>query len=172
MRRILIGSAAAVLAISAMAAPAHAQYGGSPDEQVEGPEADEEDDAVNPDDEADLDEAADMVEDGPLDAEAYPDGDTALEPDEQAATEVEDPGPPPEERETQQGDTWQGEDGRSYCRRSDGTTGLIVGGGAGALVGRGIDRRGERGTGTIIGAIAGALVGSAIERGANERSCR
>jgi hypothetical protein len=170
MRRILIGSAAAVLAMSAMEAPAMAQYGGSPEEQVEGPEAGEEDDAVNPDDEADLNEAADMVDDGPLDAEAYPDGDAALEPDEQAA--IEDAGPAAEEAETNQGDTWQGEDGRSYCRRSDGTTGLIVGGGAGALVGRGIDRRGERGTGTIIGAIAGALVGSAIERGANEQRCR
>jgi hypothetical protein len=68
--------------------------------------------------------------------------------------------------------SWQGEDGRTYCRRSDGTTGLIVGGGAGALVGRGIDGGRHRGTGTIIGAIAGAIVGSAIEQSANQQSCR
>ncbi len=71
--------------------------------------------------------------------------------------------------EEYRGETWQGEDGRVHCRRSDGTTGLIVGAGAGALVGRGIDTRGERGTGTILGAIAGAAVGRAIERGARCR---
>ena len=39
---------------------------------------------------------------------------------------------------------WQGQDGRYYCKRSNGTTGLIVGGAAGALVGRAVDTRGER----------------------------
>ena len=68
--------------------------------------------------------------------------------------------------------TWQGEDGRRYCRRSDGTTGLVVGGGAGALIGRGIDGGRHRGTGTILGAIAGAVIGSAVERNANQQSCR
>ena len=38
------------------------------------------------------------------------------------------------------GPVWQGNDGRYYCRRSNGTTGLIVGGAAGALIGREIDR--------------------------------
>jgi len=64
------------------------------------------------------------------------------------------------------GETWRDRDGRVRCRRSDGTVGTIVGGGAGALVGREIDTRGERATGTIIGAVAGALVGRAVERGA------
>jgi hypothetical protein len=68
-----------------------------------------------------------------------------------------------------QGDSGRGDDGRLYCRRSDGTTGTIVGGGAGALVGRGIDRRGERVTGTIIGGVVGALLGRAIERDARCR---
>jgi hypothetical protein len=31
---------------------------------------------------------------------------------------------------------WRGRDGRRYCRKPDGTTGLVVGGVAGALVGR------------------------------------
>ena len=63
------------------------------------------------------------------------------------------------------GETWRDRDGRMRCRRSDGTVGLIVGGGAGALVGREVDTRGERATGTIVGAVAGALVGRAVERG-------
>jgi hypothetical protein len=185
MRSILIGSAAAILAIST-ASPALAQYGGSPDDQVEqGYDNDADQDASEPAD--DVAYATPGMFD---DAEAYPDD----------QGDFEDSGPPPEEAERgdidqdvdldadqdvdqvadQDGDqdaddpgqTWQGEDGRTYCRRSDGTTGLIVGGGAGALVGHSIDRRGERGTGTIIGAIAGAVVGSAIERSANDQSCR
>jgi hypothetical protein len=60
---------------------------------------------------------------------------------------------------------WQGDDGRYYCKRSNGTVGLIVGGAAGALVGRAIDTRGERATGTILGAAAGALIGRQVQRG-------
>lgn len=65
---------------------------------------------------------------------------------------------------------WRGRDGRTYCRRSDGTTGLIVGGVAGALIGRGLDNGGA--TGTIIGAAGGALAGRAIDRGGSRRHCR
>lgn len=60
---------------------------------------------------------------------------------------------------------WQGDDGRYYCRRSNGTTGLLVGAALGALVGRAVDTRGERTTGTILGGVAGALIGREIERG-------
>ena len=63
------------------------------------------------------------------------------------------------------GPVWQGQDGTRYCRRSDGTTGLIVGAAGGALVGRAIDTRGSRGTGTILGAAVGALIGREIQRG-------
>lgn len=66
---------------------------------------------------------------------------------------------------------WEGHDGRYYCRRSDGTTGLIVGAAAGALLGRAIDTRGERTTGTVLGAAAGALLGREVDRGRNVR-CR
>lgn len=59
---------------------------------------------------------------------------------------------------------WRGDDGRYYCRRSDGTTGLIIGAAAGALVGRAIDSRGDRALGTIIGAAGGAILGRKIER--------
>lgn len=53
--------------------------------------------------------------------------------------------------------------------RSGGTTGLIVGGALGALVGRGLDRSGDRAMGTILGAGGGALIGHQIER---NRNCR
>ncbi|MFT4056821.1 MAG: hypothetical protein QM681_20115, partial [Novosphingobium sp.] len=32
--------------------------------------------------------------------------------------------------------SWRGNDGRYYCRRSNGTTGLLIGGAGGALLGR------------------------------------
>lgn len=70
---------------------------------------------------------------------------------------------------------WRGNDGRLRCRRSDGTTGLVVGGVAGALLGRTIDTRGDRTLGTLGGAAAGALAGRAIERSGdnnNGRRCR
>jgi hypothetical protein len=60
---------------------------------------------------------------------------------------------------------YRGSDGRYYCRRSDGTTGLIIGGAVGALIGREIDRGGSRTLGTLIGAGAGALLGRELDRG-------
>ena len=63
------------------------------------------------------------------------------------------------------GPTWRGRDGRTYCRRSNGTTGLIVGGAAGALIGREIDGGRNRTTGTIVGAALGALLGREVQKG-------
>jgi hypothetical protein len=63
-----------------------------------------------------------------------------------------------------QGRTWRGEDGRIYCKKPNGTTGLIVGGAAGVLAGRAIDRRGERTTGTVLGGAIGALLGRHVQR--------
>ncbi|MBR0553774.1 glycine zipper 2TM domain-containing protein [Stakelama marina] len=59
---------------------------------------------------------------------------------------------------------WRGRDGRLHCRKPDGTTGLVIGGVAGALVGRTIDTHGDRTAGTLLGAAAGAVAGRAIER--------
>lgn len=70
------------------------------------------------------------------------------------------------------GRTWQDSRGRLRCRKSNGTTGLIVGGVAGALAGRAIDTRGERTTGTLLGAAAGALAGREIERSRSTRGRR
>jgi Glycine zipper 2TM domain len=66
---------------------------------------------------------------------------------------------------------WRGKDGRTYCRRTDGTTGLIVGGIGGALLGRTIDTRGDRTLGTLGGAAAGALLGREIDREGSKRKC-
>lgn len=62
------------------------------------------------------------------------------------------------------GKVWRDSHGRMRCKRSNGTTGLIVGAAGGALIGRAIDTHGERATGTILGAAAGALVGREIDR--------
>ncbi|HWK41598.1 MAG TPA: glycine zipper 2TM domain-containing protein [Croceibacterium sp.] len=60
---------------------------------------------------------------------------------------------------------WRGNDGRTYCRKKDGTTGLIIGGAAGALLGREVDSRGDRTLGTVLGAAAGALIGKSLDDG-------
>ena len=70
-----------------------------------------------------------------------------------------------------QGRTWRGRDGRIYCRKPSGTTGLIVGGAAGALLGREIDSHGSRTTGTVLGAAVGALLGRHVQRNVVTR-CR
>ena len=68
---------------------------------------------------------------------------------------------------------WRGNDGRTHCRKPDGTTGLVVGGVAGALLGRTVDTRGDRTLGTLGGAAVGALAGRAVERGTSDnRRCR
>ena len=59
---------------------------------------------------------------------------------------------------------WRGDDGRYYCRRRNGTTGLIVGGAVGALLGREIDGGANRTLGTILGGAGGALLGRELER--------
>jgi hypothetical protein len=60
---------------------------------------------------------------------------------------------------------YRGSDGRYYCRRSDGTTGLIVGGAVGALIGNSIDNGRSSLLGTLIGGAAGAALGREIQRG-------
>ncbi len=66
---------------------------------------------------------------------------------------------------------WRGNDGRYYCKKKNGTTGLIVGGAAGALLGRSIAGRGDNTLGTILGAAGGALLGRSVERNSSSR-CR
>jgi Ni/Co efflux regulator RcnB len=65
---------------------------------------------------------------------------------------------------------YRGTDDRYYCRRSDGTTGLIVGGIAGGVLGHVIAPGDSKTLGTILGAGGGALLGRAIDR--NRVICR
>lgn len=65
---------------------------------------------------------------------------------------------------------YAGQDGRYYCRRPDGTTGLILGAGAGGILGNIIDGGRSRTVGTLLGGVAGALGGRAVEQ--NSIRCR
>ena len=65
---------------------------------------------------------------------------------------------------------YRGQDGRYYCRRSDGTTGLIVGGLAGGVLGNVIAPGGSNTLGPILGAAGGAVAGRAIDR--SDARCR
>ena len=60
---------------------------------------------------------------------------------------------------------YRGSDDRYYCRRDDGTTGLIVGGMAGGVLGHIIAPGGSKTLGAILGAGAGALIGRTIDQG-------
>ncbi len=60
---------------------------------------------------------------------------------------------------------WRDRDGRYRCERDNGTTGLVIGAGLGALAGRTVDTDGDRTVGTLLGALAGGLLGREIDRG-------
>jgi hypothetical protein len=65
---------------------------------------------------------------------------------------------------------YRGSDGRYYCRRKDGTTGLIVGAIVGAVLGNMIASGDSKTLGTILGASGGAVAGRAIDR--RDARCR
>lgn len=65
---------------------------------------------------------------------------------------------------------YRGQDGRYYCRRSDGTTGLVVGAAAGGVLGAIIAPGGSEVLGALIGAAAGGAVGTSVDKG--EVRCR
>jgi len=60
---------------------------------------------------------------------------------------------------------YRGRDGRYYCKRKDGTTGLIVGGIAGGVLGHEIAPGGSKTVGAVLGAVAGGLVGKSLDDG-------
>ena len=59
---------------------------------------------------------------------------------------------------------YRGSNGRYYCRRNDGTTGLIIGAIGGGLLGRAIAPNRSKTLGTILGGVGGALIGRSIGR--------
>ncbi len=59
---------------------------------------------------------------------------------------------------------WRGDDGRYYCKKDNGTTGLLIGGAVGGLAGHEIAGNGDKLLGTVLGAAGGALLGREIDR--------
>ena len=59
---------------------------------------------------------------------------------------------------------WRGEDGRYRCKKDNGTTGLLIGAAVGGVAGHEIAGNGDKLLGTIIGGGAGALIGREIDR--------
>ena len=76
-----------------------------------------------------------------------------------------------ERRLSAQDEVYRGSDGRYYCRRSDGTTGLIIGAGAGALIGNVAVGGRDRTAGTLVGGALGALLGRSVDQNMDVR-CR
>jgi len=60
---------------------------------------------------------------------------------------------------------YRGSNGRYYCRRSDGTTGLIVGAALGGILGNSLGYGDSRLAATLLGGAAGGLLGREIDRG-------
>ena len=69
-------------------------------------------------------------------------------------------------------EVYRGSDGRYYCKRSDGTVGLVVGGVGGAALGNVIDGGHSRAAGTLIGGALGALIGQAVDRNSSDVRCQ
>ena len=67
---------------------------------------------------------------------------------------------------------YRGTDGRYYCKRNDGTTGLIVGGAGGALLGSAIAPGGSGLLGAVLGGAGGALLGKSIDQRNGNVRCR
>jgi len=67
---------------------------------------------------------------------------------------------------------YRGQDGRYYCRRPDGTTGLVVGAAIGGLLGNLIAPGGSKVLGTVLGAGGGALAGNAVDRNQQQNDAR
>lgn len=82
-------------------------------------------------------------------------------------------GPNYQERVLAQDDrVYRGNDGRYYCRRNDGTTGLIIGAIGGGVLGNVIDGGRSRAVGTLLGGALGAVAGKAIDQNGSQVRCR
>ena len=112
--------------------------------------------------------------DGALRREGYGEGPPPrgrFDTDYDAARHYRDEPSYPERRLTAEDEVYRGSDGRYYCKRSDGTTGLIIGAAGGGILGNIIDGGHHRVAGTLIGGALGALVGKSIDQNSDIR-CR
>jgi type II secretory pathway pseudopilin PulG len=67
---------------------------------------------------------------------------------------------------------YRGQDGRYYCKRNDGTTGLVIGAAAGGIFGNVIAGGHSRTVGTLLGAALGGLAGKSIDQNNADVKCR
>jgi hypothetical protein len=67
---------------------------------------------------------------------------------------------------------YRGSDGRYYCKRNDGTTGLILGAAGGGILGNVIDGGHSRTVGTLLGGALGAIAGKSIDQNSNPVRCQ
>ena len=67
---------------------------------------------------------------------------------------------------------YRGRDDRYYCKRSDGTTGLIIGGLGGGVLGNIIAPGGSKTLGTVLGGGLGAVLGDVIGSNRKRVQCR
>jgi len=67
-------------------------------------------------------------------------------------------------------EVYRGSDGRYYCKRNDGTTGLIAGAIGGGVLGNVVDGGRNRVGGTLIGGALGALLGRSIDQNSGANS--
>jgi len=67
---------------------------------------------------------------------------------------------------------YRGQDGRYYCKRNDGTTGLVIGAAAGGIFGNVIAGGHSRTVGTLLGAALGGLAGKSIDQNNSDVKCR
>ena len=81
-------------------------------------------------------------------------------------------GPQYQERRLSANDeVYRGSDGRYYCKRNDGTTGLVIGGVGGAGLGAVIAGGHNGVAGALIGGALGALIGKQVDQSSDVR-CR
>lgn len=60
---------------------------------------------------------------------------------------------------------WRGHDGRYYCRRDNGTTGLLIGAAIGGVIGNQVAQGRDTTLGTLLGAVGGGLIGKSVDSG-------
>jgi hypothetical protein len=102
---------------------------------------------------------------------AYPADDRQFATDYDATRYYRDDPRYEERRLSSQDEVYRGSDGRYYCKRNDGTTGLIIGAAGGGVLGNVLDGGRNRVAGTLIGGALGALAGKSIDQNSDVR-CR
>jgi len=172
MRRPLLLVALAASALGGLAAPALAQ---SPADQQRWDQAQarfQREQAIFDAERQRYEAARGQYRGDPYGGRPYGDGRDGFATNYDAARYYRD-GPNYQERRlTANDEVYRGSDGQYYCKRNDGTTGLIIGGAAGGILGNVIDGGRHRTGGTLIGGALGALLGRSVAQQNTDIRCR